>query len=156
MISLRSLALIGSILLPSTSAAQTLSTKAISLAGAKKMLAAAEAEARNNNWNVSIAIVDASGNLIAFQKADEASLPTIDVAQGKARTAARYRRPTRGLDSALTAGRTHYLAFPGMIPVEGGVPVIVDGKVIGGIGVSGVSSAQDAQIAAAGARALTP
>lgn len=136
--------------------AQLLDAKIISLAAAKKMLAAAEAEARSNNWSVSIAIVDASGNLLAFQKLDDASLPSIDVAQAKARTAARYRRPTRGLDSAVTAGRMHYLAFPGMIPLEGGVPVIAHGKVIGGIGVSGVSSAQDAQIAAAGARALAP
>ena len=113
-------------------------------------------EARRNGWSVSIAIVDASGGLIAFQKMDDASLPSADISQAKARTAARFRRATKGLDSALTAGRTAYLAFPGLMPVEGGVPIVVDGKVIGGIGASGVTSQQDAQIATAGLSALKP
>lgn len=142
--------------LPARASAQLLDAKVISLEAAKKIVAGVQAEARRNGWNVSVAVVDASGGLIAFEKMDEALLPTADVAQSKARTAARYRRPTRALDSALAAGRTAYLAFPGMMPVEGGVPVTFEGRVIGGVGVSGASSAQDAQMAAAGIKAGIP
>lgn len=141
---------------PRLAQAQLLDAKVISLEAAKKMVAAAEAEARRNHWNVSIAVVDAAGNLIAFEHMDDASLPSASVAQAKARTAARYRRPTKSLDSALVAGRTAYLAFPDLMPLEGGVPVVVAGRVIGGIGVSGATSAQDAQMAQAGANTLTP
>ena len=154
--SLRLAAFSALLALPLPAAAQLLSVKTVSLEAANKMLAASEAEARRNGWSVSIAIVDASGGLIAFQKMDDASLPSADISQAKARTAARFRRATKVLDSALTAGRTAFLAFPGMMPVEGGVPIIVDGKVIGGIGVSGVTSQQDAQIAIAGLSALKP
>ena len=156
MTSFRALLLLAALAMPTRVPAQLLDVKTLSLEAAKKMIAASEAEARRNGWNVSIAVVDASGNLLAFQKLDEASLPSIDIAQAKARTAARFRRATKVLDSALTAGRTAFLAFPGMMPVEGGVPIIVEGKVIGGIGVSGVTSQQDAQIAIAGLSALKP
>lgn len=142
--------------LPARAGAQLLDAKVISLEAAKKIVAGVQAEARRNGWNVSVAVVDASGGLIAFEKMDEASLPTVEVAQSKARTAARYRRATRALDSALAAGRTAYLAFPGMMPVEGGVPVTFEGRVIGGVGVSGASSAQDAQMAAVGIKAGVP
>lgn len=142
--------------IPGIASAQLLDAKVVSLEAAKKILAGAEAEARRNNWNVSIAVVDAAGSLIAFQRMDDASLPSADVAQAKARTAARYKRPTKALDSALTAGRTAYLAFPDMIPVEGGVPIVVNGKVIGGVGVSGAASSQDAQMATAGIKTIIP
>ena len=141
---------------PVMAQAQLLDAKLISLAAAQKIVAAAQAEARRNNWNVSVAVVDATGNLIAFEKMDDASWPSVDVAQGKARTAARYKRPTKALDSAVTAGRMQYLAFPGMLPVEGGIPVVIGGKVIGGVGVSGATSAQDAQMAQAGVNTITP
>lgn len=126
----------------------------ITLEGARRILAAAEAEARKNNWNVAMAVVDESGNLIAFQKLDDTQVGSIDIAIGKARTAARMKRPTKALEDAVTGGRTVMLAIEGLVPMEGGVPVIVDGRVIGAVGVSGVTSQQDAQVASAGAAAL--
>jgi uncharacterized protein GlcG (DUF336 family) len=87
---------------------------------------------------------------------DDAALTSTAIAQAKARTAARFRRPTRALDSSLTAGRTALLAFEGIMPVEGGVPIVVNGRVVGGVGVSGVTSAQDARCAQAGAAAVRP
>ncbi len=136
--------------------AQLLDAKVISLDAARKMLAAADGEARKNGWNVSIAIVDAAGTLIVFQRMDNASLTSVEVAMGKARTAARMRRPTKALDSLITGGRTHYLALDGIMPLEGGLPITYQGKIIGGIAASGASSSQDAQIAAAGIAALVP
>jgi uncharacterized protein GlcG (DUF336 family) len=105
---------------------------------------------------VSIAVVNAAGELLLFSRMDDAASSSVDISQGKARTAARFRRPTRALDSAMTAGRLAYLAFPGAIPVEGGVPVMTGGKVIGAIGVSGATSQQDAQVAQAGVKVLMP
>ncbi len=134
--------------------AQVADRKVITLDGAKKMMAAAEAEARKNNWTVCIAVVDEAGNLIAFQKIDETQVGSIDIAIGKARTAARMKRPTKALEDAIAGGRTVMLAVDGLTPLEGGVPVTVDGKIIGAVGVSGVTSQQDAQVAAAGAAAL--
>jgi glc operon protein GlcG len=134
--------------------AQVADRKAITLEGAKKMMAAAEAEARKNNWTVCIAVVDESGNLIAFQKIDDTQMGSIDIAIGKARTAARMKRPTKALEDAIAGGRTVMLGVEGLTPLEGGVPVTVDGKIIGAVGVSGVTSQQDAQVAAAGAAAL--
>jgi glc operon protein GlcG len=95
--------------------------------GARRALGAAEAEARKHGWKVSIAVVDHAGELMAFARMDDAALTSIAVAQAKARTAARFRRPTRALDSSLTAGRTALLAFEGVMPVEGGVPIVVGG-----------------------------
>ena len=147
---------IGIVALPARASAQLLDAKIISLQAARTMVAACEAEARRNNWNVSIAVVNAAGELLMFTRMDDAPSSSVDIAQGKARTSAMFRRPTRAMDSAMTAGRLAYLAFPGAIPVEGGVPVIVAGKVIGAIGVSGATSQQDAQVAQAGVRALVP
>ncbi len=136
--------------------AQTADAKVLTLAGARTMMEAAEAEARRNNWNVAIAIVDAHGELILFQKMDNVQVASVDISQAKARTAARMRRPTKALDDAVTGGRLALLAVEGVLPLEGGVPVIHNGVVIGAVGVSGVTSAQDAQIAAAGIRAVFP
>lgn len=129
-------------------------TKFITLEAAKKMTAAAEAEARKNGWNVAIAIVDASGGLIMFQKLDDTQPGSIDIAQGKARTAALFKRPTKLMEDALVGGKQAFLAVDGLLPMQGGVPVIADGKVIGAVGVSGVTSAQDEQVAMAGVAAL--
>jgi len=134
--------------------AQVVDRKVITLEGAKKMMAAAEAEARKNNWTVCIAVVDESGNLIAFQKIDDTQVGSIDIAIGKARTAARMKRPTKALEDAIAGGRTVMLGVEGLTPLEGGVPVTVDGRIIGAVGVSGVTSQQDAQVAAAGVAAL--
>jgi glc operon protein GlcG len=136
--------------------AQLADSKVLTLQAAKTMLAAAEAEARKNNWTMSIAVVDAAGELIAFDRMDEAPFSSIAVAQGKARTAARFRRPTKALDSTVTAGRVGVITLEGVVAVEGGVPIIVNGKVLGAIGASGAASAQDAQVARAGVDALKP
>ena len=124
-------------------------TKYITLDGAKKMMAAAEAEARQNNWTVAVAIVDAGSNLILFQKIDETQSGSINVAIGKARTAVAFKRPTKAMEEIIAGGRTVFLAVEGLTPLQGGLPVVVDGQVIGGVGVSGVLSSQDEQVAQA-------
>ena len=129
-------------------------TKYITLEAAKKMMAAGEAAARANDWNVAIAIVDASGGLIMFQKIDETQPGSIAVAQGKARTAALFKRPTKALEEVIAGGKTAFLAIDGIVPLQGGVPVIADGKIIGAVGVSGVMSAQDEQVAMAAVAAI--
>ena len=137
-----------------TAHAQTADRKVITLDGAKAILAAAEAEALKNKWTVAIAVVDESGNLIAFHKVDDTQVGSIDIAIGKARTAARMKRPTKALEDAVAGGRTVMLAIEGLTPLEGGVPVMLGGRVIGAVGVSGVTSQQDAQVAQAGVAAL--
>jgi uncharacterized protein GlcG (DUF336 family) len=124
-------------------------SKVITLEVAKKMVAAGEAEARKNNWNVAITVVDASGTLILFQRMDETQPGSIAVSQGKARTSALFKRPTKAMEEMIAGGKTAFLAIDGIIPIQGGLPVIADGKVIGAVGVSGVMSAQDEQIAMA-------
>lgn len=124
-------------------------TKFITLEAAKKMAAAGEAEARKNGWTVCIAIVDANGDLILFQKIDETQPGSIKVSQGKARTAALFKRPSKAIEEMIAGGKTAFLSVEGIIPIQGGLPVIADGKVIGAVGVSGVTSAQDEQIATA-------
>ncbi|MSO51813.1 MAG: heme-binding protein [Acidobacteria bacterium] len=137
-----------------TAHAQTADRKVITLDGAKAILAAAEAEALKNKWTVAIAVVDESGNLIAFHKVDDTQVGSIDIAIGKARTAARMKRPTKALEDAVAGGRTVMLAIEGLTPLEGGVPVMLGGRVIGAVGASGVTSQQDAQVAQAGVAAL--
>ena len=129
-------------------------TKYITLEAAKAMMAAGEAEARKNGWNVCIAIVDASGGLIMFQKLDDTQNGSIAVSQGKARTAALFKRPSRLLEEMIAQGKTAFLSVEGIVPLQGGLPVTVDGKVIGAVGVSGVTSAQDEQVAIAALGAL--
>lgn len=136
--------------------AQLADRKAITLEGAKKAIAAAEAEAKKNNWPVAIAVVDETGNLIAFQRLDDTQVASIDIAIGKARTAARFKRPSKALEDAVAGGRNVLLAVNDITPLAGGIPVIVGGRVIGAVGVSGVTSQQDAQVAQAGVTALTP
>ncbi len=130
-------------------------SKYITLEGAKKMMAAAEAEARKNNWNVAIAIVDASANLIMFQKIDETQPGSVAISIGKAKTAANFKRPTRVLEEMIAGGRMAFLAVEGATPMQGGLPVTVDGKIIGAVGVSGVKSSEDEQVAQAAIDALT-
>jgi glc operon protein GlcG len=141
---------------PSPLAGQLRTAPMVAADGAQRALAAAVAEARQQKWAVSIAVVDAAGELVAFLRMDGAPFSSIDVSRAKARTAARFRRPTRALDSALTAGRLAILGLEGATPVEGGVPILVGGEVVGAVGVSGVTSAQDAQVAQPGVRAVTP
>jgi glc operon protein GlcG len=135
---------------------QTLATrKSLTLEAAKQIAAAAEVEARKNNWNVVVAIVDEGGHLIYLQRMDETQVASSEIAPQKARTAAMYKRPSKVFeDRANSAGGVNVLGLPGVLPSEGGLPIIVDGKVVGGIGVSGVTSAQDGQIAKAGLDAV--
>jgi len=127
----------------------------INLDAAKRMAAAAEAEAGRHGWgNVAIAIVDASGDLIFFQRGDNTQTASLEIAIRKARTSAGFRRPTKAMEDAVLGGRTVVLALDGVLPIEGGIPVTVDGRVIGAIGVSGVTPQQDGQIAQAGIAAL--
>jgi uncharacterized protein GlcG (DUF336 family) len=124
---------------------------------AKKAMAAAEAEAQKNSWAVVIAILDAGGNLMMLSRLDNAQWGSIDVAKQKAKAAVAFRRPTKAFQDLIAQGGANLrlLNLTGDAGVlEGGVPVIVDGKVIGAIGVSGVTSQQDAQIAMAGAAAI--
>jgi len=124
--------------------------KALSLADAKQIAAAAEAEALKNQWSVTIAVLDDGGNLLFLQRLDEAPLGSIVVAQEKARTALLFKRPTKFFEEIIAGGRVAMLALPGATPIEGGLPLLNDGRIVGSIGVSGVQSPQDAQIAQAG------
>ena len=128
----------------------------IPLAEAKRILAAAQAEAIKNKWEVCIAIVDGGGHLVAFERMDTTQYGSIDVALEKARSAAAFRRSSKVFQDAVAAGGEglRMLKLPGGLPIEGGLPLISGGKIIGAIGVSGVTSAQDGQIAAAGVAAL--
>ena len=122
---------------------------------AMKAVAAAEAEAKKNNWLMVIAVVDSGSRLVAFSRMDGAQLGSIDIAMGKAMTANNLRRPTKDLQDLVGQGgpNLRLLAAPGVTPLEGGVPIVADGKIIGSIGVSGAASNQDAQCAMAGAAA---
>jgi len=136
--------------------AQVVEKKALTLDGAKKVIAAAEAEAVKNRVGCNIAVVDDGGNLIVFQRIDPTFPAGARVSIGKARTAARFRQPTKNLEDVITQkGRTSMIALDDFTPLQGGVPIVVGGQIVGAIGVSGASSAdQDEQFAKAGAAAL--
>ncbi len=127
----------------------------LTLEAAKEIMAAAEAEARKNNWAVSIAILDEGARLVMLQRLDGAPPASVDVCQAKARSAALFRRPSKAFSDIVGGGRVGVMALPGAIPVEGGLPLMAGGECVGAIGVSGVTSEQDAQIGAAGAALLT-
>ena len=128
----------------------------ISLENAKKAAAPALAEAVKNHWNMAVAVVDPSGNLVYYEKMDDTQFGSANVAIDKARSAALFKRPTKVLQDALAAGGEglRLLKIQGAVPVEGGIPLVMDGKIVGAIGVSGGSSAQDGQCAKAGADAM--
>ena len=149
-----SVTLLGLLLNGATAAAQLIDKKALSLEVAKKIAAAAEEEAVKNKWSVAIVIVDDGGHLVYLQRIDETQIGSIEVAIQKAKSAVNYKRPTKVFEEAVTGGRNVVLVLPGAIPIEGGLPVTLDGKVIGAIGVSGVTAQQDGQIAKAGVDAL--
>ena len=125
----------------------------ISLEHAKKAAAPALAEAAKNGWNMAVAIVDPGGNLVYYEKMDNTQLGSANIAIDKARSAALFKRPTKAFQDALAAGGDgmRVLRLQGVVPIEGGIPLVMDGKIVGGIGVSGATSAQDAQCAKAGA-----
>jgi glc operon protein GlcG len=128
----------------------------ITLDDAKRAMAAAELEAAKNSWQVAITILDSGGNLVMFHKFDNTQLQSIGASQGKARTALFFKRPSKALDDAIAAGGAgmRLLAVKDITPLEGGLPILVDGKIVGAIGVSGALSSQDAQVAKTGADAL--
>jgi glc operon protein GlcG len=123
----------------------------VTLETAKKLAAPAIAEAEKNHWNVAVAIVDTSGNLVYYEKMDNTQLGSATIAVDKARTAALFKRPTKAFeDAAATPGGARVVGMHNVIAVEGGLPLVLDGKIVGAIGVSGATSAQDAQCANAG------
>jgi glc operon protein GlcG len=128
----------------------------ISVDTAKKAAAAALAEARKNNWTMAVAVVDPAGDLVYYEKMDNTQLGSAQVSINKARSAARYKRPTKAFQDALAAGGAglRVLGLEGAVPVEGGVPILLDGKIVGAIGVSGDTSDHDGVCAQAGANSV--
>jgi glc operon protein GlcG len=128
----------------------------INLETAKKMSVAAAAEARKNNWYMAIAITDAGGDLVYLEKMDGTQTGSIKVAMGKARSAAMFKRPTKVFQDAVAGGGAglRILGLEGAVPIDGGLPIVIDGKIVGAIGVSGAAADQDAQCAKAGLDAL--
>ena len=119
---------------------------------AKKIASAAIAECKKNNWFMAVAVTDNNGDLVHFEKMDNTQIGSINVSIGKAKSAALFRRPTKAFQDVLAAGGEglRILALQGAVPIEGGLPIIVDGKIIGAVGCSGGSSAQDGQACKAG------
>ena len=128
----------------------------ITLENAKKAAAAAIAEARAHQWTMAVAVVDPAGHLVYFEKMDDTQTGAVTIAQAKARSGALFKRPTKAFQDVLAQGGDGFriLGLTGAVPVEGGVPLLVDGKIIGAIGVSGGTSAEDGQCARAAAEAL--
>jgi glc operon protein GlcG len=126
----------------------------LNLEEAKRIADAAEKRARQDNWNVVIAILDGGGHLIVLRRMDGTQIGSVDVAQAKAKSAVYFKRPTKVFEDAVNDGNTRILSLPNAVAVEGGIPIFKDGVCVGSIGVSGVTSAQDAIIAEAGLKAL--
>ena len=126
----------------------------LTLEDAKRVAAAADAEALANDWKVSIVIVDDGGHMLYMQRSHDTRFGSVETAMAKARMAAALHMPSKASEDAVMSGRLIHLALPGVIPAEGGVPLLHDGIVIGAIGISGVRAFQDGQIAVAGAAAL--
>ena len=138
-----------------TASAQTLSSKkGIPLATAKKMAEAGEKFAAENKWNVVITILDEGGNLVYLQRMDDSPMGSITVAQEKALSSVKFKAPTKNFETALAGGASNMLRL-GVMPFEGGLPIVVDGKTIGAVGVSGATAAQDGQVAKAAIDWLT-
>lgn len=126
----------------------------LSLEDAKRIAAAAEVEAQKNGWRVVVAVVDDGGHLLYLQRSHETQWGSVETAIMKANAAVAFQRPTKASEDAVLSGRLIHLALPGVIPAEGGVPLVRDDVVIGGLGISGVRSVQDGQVANAGLNAL--
>lgn len=134
--------------------AQLAEKKALTLATAKQIAAASETEANSNKLAMVITVLDDGGNMIYQERMDDAQLASIQISLGKAHTALAFKRPTKALEDTIAGGRNAILSLPGAVLVEGGLPLMADGKVIGSIGVSGGTSAQDGMVAKAGADAF--
>jgi uncharacterized protein GlcG (DUF336 family) len=140
--------------LRSLAAADLPKKSALTLEVARQVAAAAEKHARENKWNVCIAIVDDGGHLVYFLRIDGTQHGSVQVSQRKAETAIAFRRPSKVFEEGVAGGRNVLLALPGAVPFEGGLPLVAGGEMIGAIGVSGVTAQQDGMIAQAGADAL--
>ncbi len=127
---------------------------ALSLEDAKRVAAAARAEAEKNGWAVVIAVLDDGGHLMYLERMDGTQKASSRIAEAKGRTAILFKRPTKAIEDNVLEGRTVMMGLPGAVPLEGGVPLVKDGQFLGGIGVSGVQSFQDGIVARAGAAAL--
>jgi uncharacterized protein GlcG (DUF336 family) len=128
--------------------------KVLTLDAAKHIAAAAHEEARKNHWTMVICIVDDGAHLLYLERMDGTQIASVIVAQDKAATAVRFKRSTKALEEAVAGGRSVVMKLAGATPIEGGLPIVVEGEVIGGIGVSGATSPQDGQVAAAGLAVL--
>lgn len=128
----------------------------VSVDNAKKAAAAALAEARKNNWTMAVAVVDPNGTLIYYEKMENTQIGSADVSIAKARSAARFKRPTKAFQDALAGGGVglRILGLEGAVPLEGGIPIVLDGKIVGAIGLSGDTSDHDGICAQAGINAL--
>jgi uncharacterized protein GlcG (DUF336 family) len=146
--------LLGGLWLGGTAHAQLADKKAVSLAEAKKLIAAAEAKSGEIKVDMCIVVVDANGDSIASVRMDDCQVGSVDVALAKARTAARFRRPSKVFEDGVAGGRNAILAL-GVMPIEGGVNLVAGGKTIGAIGCSGGTAAQDGQVCLAGAAVLS-
>ena len=126
----------------------------LTLEAAKRLAAGAEAEALKRGWAVAVAVVDPAGGLILLHSLDGTQPASQDVAVLKARTAARFKRPTKAFEDAIAAGRTAVITMPGAVALEGGIPVMAGGQLVGAVGVSGMTSTEDGVIAAAAIAAM--
>lgn len=126
----------------------------IGLTEAKAILSEARTKAEAEGWPVAIAVLDAGGHLVLLERADGTQLGSIQVAQDKARTALLFKRPSKALEDVVLSGKAHMAQLTGALPIEGGLPIVSDGQIVGAIGVSGVQSIQDGIVAAAGVAAL--
>lgn len=145
------LATLGAIVLATSAGAQQLPMPygaPVTLEQAKTIVAAAERSARARNFAMAFAVVEPSGELVLFQKMDGTQYGSDIVAREKARTAARFKRSTKAFSDSVAAGRNAVLSLPGVVAIEGGTPIVVNGKIIGAIGVSGGTSEQDGEVAA--------
>ena len=140
------------LLMTTVASAQLAMKKALTLELAKRIAEAAQAEAVANKWTMVVTIVDDGGNLIYLEKADGTQIGSLEVAQEKAKSAVKFKRSTKVFEDAVVGGRQAILKLPGALPVEGGIPLMIDGVMLGAIGVSGATSAQDGQCAAAGVK----
>ena len=152
---LTGLAVLLAFTLASGLSAQLATKKTLTLEAAKKIAAAAEAFAVKNKWDVVISVMDDGGHLLYLQRMVGAQLASIEISQLKARAALTYKRPTKVFEDRVASGGVNVLNLPGLAPFEGGLPITVGGEIVGSIGVSGVLSSQDGQIAAAGAAVIS-
>ena len=151
----KSITILFLLLAPVTLRAQLPTKEVLTLDAAKKIAAAAEAEARKRSATVVIAVVDDAGYLLVLERLDDTQVASVDVGIAKARTAAIFRRPSKVFEDQIRDGRVAALALTGATPLQGGIPIVINGKVIGAIGVSGNSPQEDEDIAKVGAALAT-